>query len=216
VNRRLPHVKTARGRALVAKGEAQPRRPPYTRKRLTTAAPALTLIDSLGAAGGTVQSPIKTPDELLKYRSLRQILADRHAVVHSVGPSDTVLGSLEQMAAHNVGFLVVLEQGALVGVLSERDYARKVILQGRASKDTPVRDIMTRDVVTVGPDESLSQCMALMRSKGFRHLPVVQHGNVVGVLSIRDLLSEIVAHHERVIRDLEIERLAMMGGGSTY
>jgi CBS domain-containing protein len=171
---------------------------------------------SFGAAGGIVQSPIKTPDELLKYRSLRQILADRHAVVHSVSPADSTFAAIEKMAAHNIGFLIVIEQGALVGVLSERDYARKIVLQGRTSKDTAVRDIMTRDVVTVGPDESLSQCMALMRSRGFRHLPVVQHGNVVGVLSIRDLLSEIVAHHERVIRDLELERLAMMGGGSTY
>jgi CBS domain-containing protein len=163
-----------------------------------------------------VQSPIKTPDELLKYRSLRQLLADRQAVVHSVSPDDTVLASLEQMAARNIGFLVVLEQRALVGVLSERDYARKVILQGRGSRDTRVRDIMTRDVVTVTADESISQCMALMRGKGFRHLPVVEHGEVIGVLSIRDLLGEIVAHHERVIRDLEVERMAMMSGGSTY
>ncbi|HEY1329774.1 MAG TPA: CBS domain-containing protein [Casimicrobiaceae bacterium] len=163
-----------------------------------------------------MESPIKTPEQLLKYRPLRELVAERTTPVFSVAPTDTVYAALERMASRNIGFVVVLEQDALVGVVSERDYARKVILQGRASRETLVRDIMTRDVATVGPDETLPQCMALMNSKGVRHLPVVAHGKVIGVLSIRDLLREIVMHHERVIRDLELERIAMLSGGSTY
>jgi CBS domain-containing protein len=164
-----------------------------------------------------MESPIKTPEQLLRYRSLRQIIAERAGkAVHSVAPGDTVLTAVERMAGANVGFLVVLDQARLVGVVSERDYARKVILHGRASTDTPVRDIMTRDVVTVTLDRSLPECMALMHDKGFRHLPIVDEGNVLGVLSVRDVLREMVAHHERVIRDLELERMTMMSGGSTY
>lgn len=166
---------------------------------------------------GRPMESIKTPDQLLKYRSLRQIIAERAGKpVYAVGPGDSVLTAVERMASGNVGFLVVLDQGKLAGVVSERDYARKVILQGRASKDTPVRDIMSRDVVTVTLDQSLPQCMAIMHEKGFRHLPVVDAGNVLAVLSVRDLLREIVAHHERVIRGLELDRVTMMSGGSTY
>jgi len=166
--------------------------------------------------GVAMDSPIKTPEQLLRYRSLLQIIADRPAIVHSVAPGDTVFTAVERMASANVGFLVVLDGGNLAGVVSERDYARKVILQGRASKDTAVRDIMTRDVVTVTADRTLPECMALMRDQGFRHLPVVEQARVVAVLSMRDLLREIVAHHERVIRDLELERMTMTIGGSTY
>ncbi len=163
-----------------------------------------------------MKSPIKTPEQLLRYRSLPQIIADRPAAIHSVAPTDSVFSAVERMAHANVGFLVVLDQGNLAGVVSERDYVRKVILQSRSSRDTPVRDIMTRDVVTVTSDRTLPECMALMHDKGIRHLPVVGQGRVMAILSVRDLLKEIVAHHERVIRDLEVERFAMMSGGSTY
>jgi CBS domain-containing protein len=99
----------------------------------------------------------------------------------------------------------VLDGARLVGVMSERDYARKVILRDKSSKDTTVADIMTSSVVTVTPEHTVPQCMALMDKHGFRHLPVVENGGVIGVLSIRDLLKATVAHHERLIRELETE-----------
>ncbi|MBK7955262.1 MAG: CBS domain-containing protein [Candidatus Accumulibacter sp.] len=114
------------------------------------------------------------------------------------------------MAEKHIGFLVVVDDGKLLGVLSERDYARKVVLAGRASHDTLVRDVMTRDVISVSPGDRCADCMRLMDQHGIRHLPVVDSGRVVGVISIRDLLAEVVTHHERVIMELETERLMML------
>jgi CBS domain-containing protein len=163
-----------------------------------------------------MESPIKTPEQLLRYRPLRQILAAKGNVVHAVTPADTVQAAARRMASSNIGLVVVLDQGRLVGVLSERDCARRVVAEGNAPSATLVRDLMVRDVVTVTPEHTVPQCMALMHDRGLRHLPVVDGGKVIAVLSIRDLLGEIVAHHERVIRNLELERAAIMGGGSTY
>jgi CBS domain-containing protein len=160
--------------------------------------------------------PIKTPEQLLQYRTLKQILADKSSGAYAADPNDPVFSALQFMADKNIGFVVVEENGKLVGVLSERDYARKVILRGRSSKDTSVREIMTTEVVTVTLDHTVPQCMALMSANNFRHLPVVAEGKVLGVLSIRDLLKETVAHHERLIRDMELERMTMLSGGSTY
>ena len=148
---------------------------------------------------------IKTPEQLLAYRPLKELLAGKPKAVQSVRPTDSVLSALQLMAEHSIGFLVVLDGGRLVGVMSERDYARKVILRNRASKDTPVREIMTATVVTVTPEDTVPQCMALMDKHGFRHLPVVENDAVIGVLSIRDLLKATVTHHERLIRELETE-----------
>ena len=148
---------------------------------------------------------IKTPEQLLAYRPLKDLLAVKPKGVYSVGQADSVYSALQLMADRGIGFCVVLEGNRLVGVVSERDYARKVILQNRSSKDTVVRDIMTQKVVTVTPEETIPQCMALMHTHGFRHLPVVEGGAVIGVLSIRDLLRATIAHHERVIRELETE-----------
>jgi len=150
-------------------------------------------------------SLIKTPEQLLAYRPLKGLLAAKPNVVYSVRPTDSVLSALQLMADHGIGFLVVLDGTRLVGVMSERDYARKVILRNKSSKDTMVRDIMTESVVTVTPEHTVPQCMALMDEHGFRHLPVVESGAVIGVLSIRDLLKAMVAHHERLIRELETE-----------
>jgi len=150
-------------------------------------------------------SLIKTPEQLLAYRPLKELLAAKPKVVYSVRPTDSVLSALQLMADHGIGFLVVLDGAHLAGVMSERDYARKVILRNKSSKDTTVRDIMTENVVTVTPEHTVPQCMALMDKHGFRHLPVVENGGVIGVLSIRDLLKAMVAHHERLIRELETE-----------
>jgi CBS domain-containing protein len=118
------------------------------------------------------------------------------------------------MENRDIGFLVVLEQEELVGVLSERDYARKVVLAGKASKDTPVQDIMTKTVLAVSPADTVPHCMALMTENRIRHLPVVEGGRVIGVLSIRDLLKEIIRHHEHLIKDMELERIAILNSGA--
>jgi signal-transduction protein with cAMP-binding, CBS, and nucleotidyltransferase domain len=119
------------------------------------------------------------------------------------------------MENRDIGFLVVLEQEKMVGVVSERDYARKVILAGKASKETPVCDIMTETVISVTPSDAVPHCMAMMTRNRIRHLPVVEGSRVIGVLSMRDLLKEIITHHERLIRDMELERIAILNSGAS-
>jgi len=154
------------------------------------------------------QTP-RSPEELLPYRTIRQFLASRAGGVHAVSPADTALLALKSMSEKHIGLLVVLDNETLVGVISERDFGRRVLLAGRAMADTPVGDIMTRDVVTVTPADRFGDCLRLMDRHGIRHLPVVDGGSVVGVVSVRDLMREAVAHHEKVIRDLELERMTM-------
>ncbi len=119
------------------------------------------------------KSPLKSPEQLLAYRSLQELLAAKPAGVHAVAPTDSVLAALQSMADNQIGFLVVLDGGKLVGVFSERDYARKVELAGKAAKDVQVRDVMVDKVVSVTPEHTVPQCMAVMHDKSFRHLPVV-------------------------------------------
>lgn len=138
------------------------------------------------------------------------VLDEKGRNVYSIRPDASVYDAVARMAEHEVGALFVMEDSRLVGVISERDYARKVILRDRSSKDTPVRDIMTTNVVTVTPDHTIPQCMSLMHQHGFRHLPVIDGGKVVGVLSVRDLLRAVVEHHERCIRALEVERMTTL------
>ena len=155
------------------------------------------------------QTP-RSPEELLPYRTINQFLASRAGSVHAVSPADSALLALKSMSEKHVGLLVVLDRETLVGVISERDLGRRVTLAGRAMADTPVGDIMTRDVVTVTPADRFGDCLRLMDSHGIRHLPVVEGGGrVVGVISVRDLMREAVVHHEKVIRDLELERMTM-------
>jgi CBS domain-containing protein len=151
--------------------------------------------------------PIRRPEEILAYRSLQQILASKPKVLWTVGPTDTVLTALQIMAEKDIGFLVILDQGAMVGVLSERDCARRVILAGKFPEATPVADIMVRDVITVDLAHTFADCLRLMHRHGIRHLPVLQGGKVVAVVSIRDLLGEAVAHHAKIIGELERERM---------
>ena len=109
----------------------------------------------------------------------------------------------------------MLDEGRLVGVFSERDYARKVELRGKTAKDVLVREVMVDKVVSVTPEHTIPQCMALMHAQAFRHLPVVENGKLLGVLSIRDVLREIVEHHERLIRNMELEKLTMLSSGAS-
>jgi CBS domain-containing protein len=120
-----------------------------------------------------------------------------------VGPTDSVLRAMEIMAEHEVGALLVMNLGSLVGIISERDYARKVILKKRSSHDTPVSDIMTAPAVTVTPQDTVHVCMQLMTERRFRHLPVVDSDRVVGVVSIGDLVKAVIEEQTAHIEQLE-------------
>jgi CBS domain-containing protein len=135
--------------------------------------------------------------------SVRQILSAKGADVWAVGPDDHVIEALRLMADKNVGAVLVLDGGEVKGILSERDYARKVILHGKTSQQTPVREIMTSRVVYVRPDQTTDECMALMTRMKIRHLPVMEEGRVVGVISIGDVIKTIVSDREFTIKQLE-------------
>jgi CBS domain-containing protein len=135
--------------------------------------------------------------------SVRQILSTKGAEVWAVGPEDHVIEALRLMADKNVGAVLVLEGGKIKGILSERDYARKVVLHGKTSQQTPVREIMTSRVVYVRPDQTTDECMALMTRMKIRHLPVMDEGRVVGVISIGDVVKTIVSDQEFTIKQLE-------------
>ena len=149
------------------------------------------------------------------YRSLRQLLAAKPAGVHSVGASATMWDALELMAERDVGALVVLdEEGSVIGLVSERDYARKGILLGRLAKETSVREVMNTLVISVTPEQTVPQCMALMTAHRTRHLLVLEEGRLIGVVSIGDLVKEVISHHEHVIKELELERLILFSQGT--
>ena len=137
-------------------------------------------------------------------RLVRGILERKGSDVFAVRPDSTVFEALEVMAAHNVGAVLVLEEARIAGILSERDYARKVILAHRTSADTKVADIMTSRVTTVGPDDDVDRCMNLMTDGRFRHLPVVNDGgDVLGIISIGDVVRTIIESQRSIITDLE-------------
>ena len=123
------------------------------------------------------------------------ILAGRRGpVVHTIAPTATVREAIDAMAEQQIGALVVVDDGRVVGIVTERDYARKIALKSRASRNTPVRAIMTADVISVRPDHTTEDCMVLMARNHLRHLPVLHDGKLVGMISIRDLVDEIVAN----------------------
>jgi CBS domain-containing protein len=135
--------------------------------------------------------------------TVSQLLQGKGSNVWSVTPDSSVFEALKLMADKNVGALLVMNDGKLRGILSERDYARKVILLGKSSHELAVREIMSDKVVCVGPQQTVDECMALMNSKRIRHLPVLANGQVIGVLSIGDLVKAVIASQQQTIQQLE-------------
>jgi CBS domain-containing protein len=136
-------------------------------------------------------------------KTLKQLLAAKGNQVYSIGPNAKVIEALQMMAQKDIGALVVLEGGRLIGILSERDYARKVILHGKSSEDVPVSDIMTAEVVRIGPEKTVEECMALVTQRRIRHLPVCEGDKLIGLVSIGDLVKEVIADQEQTIKQLE-------------
>ena len=134
---------------------------------------------------------------------VRDVLGVKGQAIHSIEPDASVYDAMKLMADKGIGALLVLEHEKLVGIISERDYARKVILKGKSSLDTPVKDIMTQDVIWVRPEQTVEECMAVMTEKRVRHLPVIEEGKVVGVISIGDLVKSIITEQKFIIEQLE-------------
>lgn len=134
--------------------------------------------------------------------TVRQVLEEKGRTVWTIGPDASVYDAVALMAEKEIGALPVVQDGRLVGLISERDYARKVILRGRASKDTPVRDIMTARVVYARPDQTIEECMAVITDQRVRHLPVLENGRLIGLISIGDLVKAIIAEQQFIIDQL--------------
>ena len=136
-------------------------------------------------------------------KTVKEILQAKPQGLLSISPNATVLDALKMMADYEIGALVVLDGDRLSGIFSERDYARKVILQGKASKDTAVAEIMTHKVVCVRPEQSVEECMALMTDKRIRHLPVVEGSSIAGIVSIGDLVRSVITVQGETIQYLQ-------------
>lgn len=135
--------------------------------------------------------------------TVQQVLGHKAHRLLSIAPDATVFEALTLMAEHDIGSLIVLDGERLAGIFSERDYARQIILLGKSSRETRVRDIMTHKVLCVRPEQTVDQCMALMTEKRVRHLPVLDHKKVIGVISIGDVVRVVISEQQHVIEQLE-------------
>ena len=136
-------------------------------------------------------------------KTVNHLLAEKGQEVWTITPDATVYDALQLMADKGIGAVVVIDEGGLAGILSERDYARKVTLLHRGSRDTPVRDIMTAQVFTVGRHQTVTDCMELMTDHHIRHLPVVEDGELVGLVSIGDIVKAVISEQAYLIKQLE-------------
>jgi CBS domain-containing protein len=136
-------------------------------------------------------------------KAVKQILASKPSNVFSVSPSATVFEALEEMMNKNISALVVMDGTQLKGIFTERDYARKIALQGKSSKDTSVSEIMTSDLITISPDDTIDYCMGLMTERHIRHLPVMENNQICGMVSIGDVVKSIIEVQKSTIQQLE-------------
>ena len=135
--------------------------------------------------------------------NIRDILQEKGTTIWFTAPDDTVLDAISRMAEYGVGALLVIDDGQLVGFFSERDYTRKVILEGLASRDTPVEKVMSTPVISISPDATVQQGLSMMTEKHIRHLPVTDGSGVIGVVSIRDLVKAVIEDQQALIEQLE-------------
>ena len=135
--------------------------------------------------------------------NIRDIIREKGTAIWSTAPDDSVLDAIRRMAEYGVGALLVINDGQLVGFFSERDYTRKVILEGLASRDTPVEKVMTTPVISISPDATVQQGLSMMTEKHIRHLPVIDGSGVIGVVSIRDLVKAVIEDQQALIEQLE-------------
>ena len=136
-------------------------------------------------------------------KTISQFLDQSNRPIHSVGPNATIREALEIMAQHNIGALLVIDGQTLVGIFSERDYARKVVLKGLSSNDAKVSEVMTSKVITINTKQSIDQCMQIMTDKHIRHLPIVNDSQVMGLISIGDVVREMIAYQKSMIEQLQ-------------
>jgi CBS domain-containing protein len=135
--------------------------------------------------------------------TVKHVLDIKGHDVHFIHPDASVFDALKMMAENNIGSLVVLEDGKLVGIITERHYAREIVLKGRKSPGTLVRDIMSPKVICARPDQSVEECMAVMTARAVRHLPVIEHGRLVGIVSIGDMVKSVIGDQKFIIEQLE-------------
>ena len=135
--------------------------------------------------------------------TVQRLLQNKGHTVWSIPPNASVFEAIQLMADKRVGALMVVDRNELVGIISERDYAREIVLKDRASRDTPVSAIMTQRVLYVRPQQTLEECMALMTERNLRHLPVLDDGRLIGVISMRDVVKDLIAEKEFLIEQLE-------------
>ena len=157
-----------------------------------------------------METPLRSVDQLMPFATAGELCAKRAEPVISVAPQASVLQAMQTMVDKDIGFVVVLDSGRLVGVMSERDCARRVLLEQRSAADVAVREIMVTRVHTAPPEWRVPECITLMHERGIRHLPVVIGDRVQGVLSVRDLMGSLIERHERLLRRLHEERLAIL------
>lgn len=134
---------------------------------------------------------------------VKDIVKSKGSAVYSVAPTVMVYEAIELMCTKNIGGLLITENGKAIGIFTERDYARKLILKGKSSKDTPIKDLMTSKLITVSPEDSVEACMQLMTDKKIRHLPVIDNGALVGVISIGDVVRFLLREQQDIINHLE-------------
>ncbi|MDH3610069.1 MAG: CBS domain-containing protein [Gammaproteobacteria bacterium] len=136
-------------------------------------------------------------------QTIKQLLENKGSKILSIDPNSSVFDAIKSMANHHIGSLIVMQNGRLVGIITERDYSRNVVLKGKSSVNTAVKDIMTKNVLCTKPEQTVEEAMALMTDKRVRHLPVIENGNVLGIISIGDLVKTIISEQKHIIEQLE-------------